>query len=192
MNSIHGIPIVGKIPEKYINTLKYLEELTEARLWKGLKSIYINEYEASREVFEANKHDLALGNYLKPAWKEEGQFIKLDLFDKNKNVTRYELFKKDLPAIAIEAGFIYEEYWFAVVLLHELGHHVNREKELKQNEDEYEVAANLFALKYLEESYLTPDDFLFLHGNNHWEKAWFTHQENEIKRLKEMSLNHDL
>ncbi|MFA1509925.1 ImmA/IrrE family metallo-endopeptidase [Priestia aryabhattai] len=183
---IHGVPIVGSIPNQYIDTVKFVEDITSKEMWDGIKSVYINEDIVSKETYFEKRNGTHLGIYLtEELISEEVGFVEFTLIDKNKKSTHYELFESDLPSIIVNAGFLYEPYWFSIILLHELGHHLNREAEKTQTEKEYEINAHLFALDLMEETLLFPEDLFFLSDTPYWMDAYLIHLEVSTERLKE-------
>jgi hypothetical protein len=117
---IHNIPIYGKIPNRFINTIIKLELNTPKYIWNDLKGIYISDY--------PNECKGQAGLYV--ANECEYGFIDFDIFYSDGTKEELHLENDDMPCIFIEGGKFVDEYNFAFNIMHEVGHH-NKIKEEK-------------------------------------------------------------
>lgn len=130
---IHNVPVYGRLPQRFANTLTKIEAVTSPNEWDEVA--YIVSSDEYVELTPDNRN-VAGGRYLQTDWLR----VKYD--DGSK-----EVFETEMPQrlIYIEAGFFRSEYWFAFTLLHEIGHH-NDPAKPTQSSREAEIFAHTYAL----------------------------------------------
>lgn len=145
---MHGVPIVGEV--RFPEAIAEICRVTEQSMYEGLTTIYI------LYPLEAVTHAGALVSGV-----NEDVDIEIMLYDANKNGGIKHLYEDDVPAILIN-GWIADEYNFAAVLLHEIGHyHLGHHLAVNDMEiEDQERQANQFSKERLKESNLRVTDVI--------------------------------
>jgi hypothetical protein len=137
---IHNVPIYGRLPERFINTLTKIEAVTTKDDWNGLT--YLATCDMELELSPDNPN-IAGGSYLYNDLPFE-----VDVTYEDGTVETFAVPGESSPVIFLESGLFKSEYWFACTLFHELGHHNDPLKRIEPSK-EVEIFAHKFALDRL-------------------------------------------
>lgn len=134
IGKIHKVPIYGRLPQSHLETLSKLEQITTPLEWLGIKGIYCTD-----GIING-----VCGSYAAPTKVGSPCSVNFSIGFKNGVGVSLSLDENTVPAIILSS--FNDEYAFAINTMHELGHHINREKEKMQNKKEREVGAHLYAM----------------------------------------------
>jgi len=147
--NIYGIPVSGRLSEKYTNIFSKLETNTPPEIWRGIRKVFVDDKE----------FELITG--FKPAYylhtespfekgASMGLSIKLEFSDgKTEVIDNFGYFQ--LPIIIVHSGTKLDEYFLAAAILHEVGHHNQIKAKLNQYFSYDEVFCHTFAKQFLSE-----------------------------------------
>ncbi|MGG4434462.1 ImmA/IrrE family metallo-endopeptidase [Priestia megaterium] len=144
IETIHGVPVYGRLPKRHLTTLKKVKLLTTQEEWNGIKGVYCSDGIASHGVS---------GMYITAKKDQLDAHVSINALQGNNEYLKLKLTHNDLPAIVVCS--FNDEYMFANVLTHELGHHVNGHNAENVHEttlEEREVEANVFAMRKIKKS----------------------------------------
>ncbi|MEA1004906.1 hypothetical protein U6X16_04220 [Bacillus velezensis] len=180
---IHGVKVYGDITPLATDVLYKLEKTLDKKYWKGLKAIHINQNDYVKAQDRDN--DKLLGTYfrLEDISLEDKAVGEIILNYETPYEKTIKINKGEIPLICINTGFSSDPYYFAFVLLHELGHHNNFEKEKKLSHKQNEINAHLFAMEHVSRANIFQQDFEVLLTSKYYMEAYEIHHELEMKKL---------
>lgn len=145
---IHNVPVYGRLPHRFQETLTKIEAHTLSTDWHGLA--YIVSCDEDMEL-SPETPEITGGNYW---YNQTEEPFTIKYADGSKE--EFVIPADNKPIIYIESGLFKSEYWFAFTLIHELGHHNDPSKAIQYSK-EVEIFAHTFAL-----SKINSDNFDFL------------------------------
>ncbi|MCY8950013.1 hypothetical protein MOE28_09210 [Bacillus atrophaeus] len=182
---INGVKVYGDITPLVENVLNKLKCTLDRKYWEGLKAIYINQNDYNKKR-DATSEKL-FGTYcrLEDISLEEKAGGEIIFNAGTPQEKTMKINKGEIPLICINSGFSSDPYYFAFVLLHELGHHNNFEQERNLDYKKNEINAHLFALKHIEKTEILQNDFDIFFEVEYYIEAMEIHTALEIKRLED-------
>jgi hypothetical protein len=138
---VHHVHFYGMMSDEQKQILKEIERVTEKSEWEGISGVYCI---GSVKVEGRDMLGVYVGQFNEQLPEEKRKF-EFDVNDIHYTVSK-------CPVIFIDSIQNKEPHQFAFIILHELGHHVDRIKNgitLKQGVKRYEMFADQYALERL-------------------------------------------
>jgi hypothetical protein len=129
---IFNVKVIGNLNNSQIKALKEIELVTTESNWEGIEGVYCDD--------GVVVNDQSLLGYYMTSYPNDLRF--------DVDGITYSNFKHSI--ILIDSGETEQPHQFAFILLHELGHHVDRisnNKTLRVGTKDDEIEAHKFAIK---------------------------------------------
>lgn len=139
IETIHGVPVYGKLPKRHVESLNKVKQLTTKDEWRGIKGVYCSDGILNSGI---------LGMYITAQRNSKDMSAELYCLQGDSKYHKLKLTYEDVPAVIISS--FKDEYSFATVLTHELGHHVNGDNADNVHRkplEEREIEAHIFAMQ---------------------------------------------